>query len=562
MQASRRSHTKLRGHGPLPCTAWILAARVQNRPGLLNRASSSNSSQSNSSSNKGFSRTLGIVAATMTLTFLGTKLWDSRSAETPVQLEAAKSARYADKKTMLIAVDRIRQVLGDDQVSLDEDDIEVHGYSEWSTSNTSERPVAVITPRSTEEVSSIAKICTEYRVPMIPFGAGSSVEGNFSAPFSGICIDLSHMNKIVSFYEEDMNVTVQSGVRWTDLNEEIQSTGLFLPMDPSPTAYVGGMVATNCSGTNAMRYGTMKDWVVNLTVVLPDGQVLKTKRRPRKSSAGYNLNALFTGSEGTLGIITEATLKLAVIPTETSVGTATFPTVKDATAAASKLIRDGVPLAALEFMDEVQMQIINKNGGAGGRLWTELPTLFFKFTGTDVEIEESIQRTQKILPLYKGDKLEFASSKTDRDNLWAARKEAIWAIIATGPEGSQIWSTDVAVPISRLAEIVELSKNESGALGLFSTVLGHVGDGNFHQAVMYDPKDPEQYQAVKSCVSRMMHRALEMEGTVSGEHGIGLGKKGYLKEELGESTLQFMKALKRSVDPYWIMNPGKVFDEI
>ncbi|KAJ5733933.1 hypothetical protein N7493_002719 [Penicillium malachiteum] len=529
MQALRRSHTKLRGHDPLPCSAWILAARVQNRPGLLNRASSSNSSQSGFSSNKGFSRTLGIVAATMTLTFLGTKLWDSRSAATPVQLEAAKSAKYADKKTMLIAVDRIRQVLGDDRVSLDEDDIEVHGYSEWSTSNTSERPVAVITPRSTEEVSSIAKICTEYRVPMIPFGAGSSVEGNFSAPFSGICIDLSHMNKIVSFYEEDMNVTVQAGVRWTDLNEEIQSTGLFLPMDPSPTAYVGGMVATNCSGTNAMRYGTMKDWVVNLTVVLPDGQVLKTKRRPRKSSAGYNLNALFTGSEGTLGIITEATLKLAVIPTETSVGTATFPTVKDATAAASKLIRDGVPLAALEFMDEVQMQIINKNGGAGGRLWTELPTLFFKLTVT---------------------------------TFGPQGKEAIWAIIATGPEGSQIWSTDVAVPISRLAEIVELSKNESGALGLFSTVLGHVGDGNFHQAVMYDPKDPEQYQAVKSCVSRMMHRALEMEGTVSGEHGIGLGKKGYLKEELGESTLQFMKALKRSVDPHWIMNPGKVFDEL
>lgn len=213
---------------------------------------------------------------------------------------------------------------------------------------------------------------------MIPFGAGSSVEGNFSAPFSGVCIDVSQMNQIIELYEEDMNVTVQAGVRWTDLNEKIQSTGLFLPMDPSPTAYVGGMVATNCSGTNAMRYGTMKDWVVNLTVVLPDGQVIKTKRRPRKSSAGYNLNALFTGSEGTLGIITEATLKLAIIPAETSVGTATFPTVKDATAAASKLIRDGVPLAALEFMDEVQMQIINKNGGAGGRLWVELPTLFFK----------------------------------------------------------------------------------------------------------------------------------------------------------------------------------------
>lgn len=213
---------------------------------------------------------------------------------------------------------------------------------------------------------------------MVPFGAGSSVEGNFSAPHSGICIDLSRMNQVVAVYEQDMNVTVQAGVRWVDLNDQLQSTGLFLPMDPSPTAYVGGMIATNCSGTNAMRYGTMKDWVVNLTVVLPNGSVIKTKRRPRKSSAGYNLNALFTGSEGTLGIITEATLKLAVTPQETSVGIATFPTVGDATAAASKLIRAAVPLAALEFMDDVQMRIINQNGGAGGRYWVEAPTLFLK----------------------------------------------------------------------------------------------------------------------------------------------------------------------------------------
>ncbi|KAJ5088821.1 D-lactate dehydrogenase [Penicillium angulare] len=560
MQALQRSQSQLYGRFSSCATRHVARSRVQSRFGLQKRANSSHSSGSSSSESKGLSKTLGIVAATATLTFLGVKTWESRSAIEP-PVDTSKRAKYADKRTMLLAVDEIRQILGEDGVSLDKDDIEEHSYSEWSTSNSKERPVAVITPQTTEEVSEIAKICTRHRVPMIPFGAGSSVEGNFSAPFSGVCIDVSQMNKVISFYEEDMNITVQAGVRWTDINDEIKSTGLWLPMDPSPTAFVGGMVATNCSGTNAVRYGTMKDWVVNLTVVLPDGTVVKTKRRPRKSSAGYNLNALFTGSEGTLGIITEATLKLATIPAETSVGTATFPTVKDATAAASKLMREGVPLAALEFMDEVQMQIINKNGGAGGRFWTELPTLFFKFTGTNVEIQESIQRTQNIIPLYKGEKLEFASSQADRDNLWAARKEAIWAIIATGPENTRIWSTDVAVPLSRLAEIVELSKNESGELGLFSTVLGHVGDGNFHQSVMYDPRDPEQYNAVKACVSRMMHRALEMEGTVSGEHGIGLGKKEYLKEELGESTMQLMRSLKRSVDPYWIMNPGKVFDE-
>ncbi|KAJ5547881.1 hypothetical protein N7513_005115 [Penicillium frequentans] len=450
---------------------------------------------------------------------------------------------------MLVAVRKIQKALGEDRVSIEQDDIESHGYSEWSTSNSTGRPVAIVTPRSTEEVSAIVKICTEHRTPMIPFGAGSSVEGNFSSPFSGICIDLSEMNQILAFHEEDMNITVQAGVRWTDMNEKIKSANLFMPMDPSPTAYVGGMIATNCSGTNAMKYGTMKDWVVNLTVVLPNGTVIKTKRRPRKSSAGYNLNALFTGSEGTLGIITEATLKLAILPDETSIGVATFPTVKDATAAASKLIRAGVPLAALEFMDEVQMSVINQNGGAGGRKWTEKPTLFLKFTGTKDSMNEAIRQTQKLIPGYTSDRLIFASTASERESLWAARKEALWALLAVRPENTEIWSTDVAVPLSRLAEIVDLSKKESGNLGLFSTVLGHVGDGNFHQAVMYNPKDPEQYQAVKACVSRMMRRALEMEGTISGEHGIGIGKKDYLKEELGDSTIQLMRALKRSVDP-------------
>ncbi|BCS14393.1 hypothetical protein ASPFODRAFT_47702 [Aspergillus luchuensis CBS 106.47] len=512
---------------------------------------------------------LGTIVATAAVTLFASEAWRGREASKTQDIAKdvqsgpfqSGSSKYADVPTMLRAVEEIKAIIGPDNVSVDADDIEIHGYSEWSTSNTTARPIAVLSPATTEEVSAIAKVCTKYRVPMVPFGAGSSVEGNFAAPHSGVCIDLSRMNKVIELYEQDMNVTVQAGVRWTDLNEGIKSTGLFLPMDPSPTAYVGGMVATNCSGTNAMRYGTMKDWVVNLTVVLPDGTVIKTKRRPRKSSAGYNLNALFTGSEGTLGIITEATLKLAIIPEDSSVGIATFPTVGDATAAASKLIRDGVPLAALEFMDDVQMKIINQNGGAGGRFWSEEPTLFLKFTGSRTAIDDSIQRTKSILTNNKGKELVFAKSREEGDNLWSARKQSLWAMLAVRPEGTEIWSTDVAVPISRLAEIVELSKAESSNLGLFSTVLGHVGDGNFHQAVMYNPQSPEQYQGVKACVSRMMKRALEMEGTVSGEHGIGLGKKAYLEEELGTPTMQLMRGLKRSIDPHWLMNPGKVFDE-
>lgn len=276
------------------------------------------------------------------------------------------------------AVDQIRGVVGNEAVSVDEADLEVHGHSDWSTSNTDVRPVAIVRPASTEQVSAIAAICTRHKVPMVPYGAGSSVEGNFSCPFSGICIDLSVMDKIVAFHPEDMDVVVQPGVNWSTLNDDIRDSGLFLPLDPSPTALIGGMVATNCSGTNATRYGTMKDYVVNLTVVLADGSVIKTRNRPRKTSAGYNLNGLFAGSEGTLGIITEITLKLVTVPTNVGVATTTFPTIRTAADAASAIIRKGVPVAALELMDDVQMGIINRNGGAGGRTWQEMPTLFIK----------------------------------------------------------------------------------------------------------------------------------------------------------------------------------------
>lgn len=247
--------------------------------------------------------------------------------------------------------------MGEDAVSFDEDVIEHHGRSDWSTANTSARPVAVVYPRTTEDVVAIAKICNERAVPMVPFGAGSSVEGNFSSPYSGICIDFVHMDKIVEFHPDDMDVVVQPGVNWMDLNKEIAHSRLFVPLDPSPTASIGGMVSTNCSGTNAMRYGAMKDWVLNLTVVLADGSVIKTRRRPRKTSAGYNLTTFFVGAEGSLGIVTEVTLKLAPVPQDTSVAVVSFPTISDAASAASSIMRSGMQLAALELMDDLQVII-------------------------------------------------------------------------------------------------------------------------------------------------------------------------------------------------------------
>ncbi|KAH6982668.1 hypothetical protein EDB80DRAFT_625638 [Ilyonectria destructans] len=469
--------------------------------------------------------------------------------------------KYADIATTMTAVSEIRERLGEDGVSVDKDDLEDHGFSEWSTSNTEVRPIAIVHPKTTEDVSAIAKICTTYKVPMVPYGAGSSVEGNFSSPYAGICVDVSRMDKIVAFHPEDMDVVVQPGVNWVNLNDKIKDTGLFLPLDPSPTALIGGMVATNCSGTNAMRYGTMKDYVVNLTVVLADGSVIKTRHRPRKTSAGYNLTALFTGSEGTLGIITEVTLKLAIVPESFSVATATFSTVKDAADAAFKMMRRGVPLAALELMDDVQMKVINLSGGAGGRIWDEAPTLFLKFSGSEKTVEDSTRLAQEIVQSNGCHSFESATTEQQMQSLWSARKQALWASLAARPEGTQIWSTDVAVPLSRMAELIEISKERASNLGLFTSVLGHVGDGNFHQIVMYRPDKEDERKAVEDCVNTMMDRALEMEGTVSGEHGIGLGKKHCLEKELGPATIGVMKALKETLDPHWLLNPGKVFDE-
>ncbi|KAL6904389.1 hypothetical protein GGI43DRAFT_318805 [Trichoderma evansii] len=439
--------------------------------------------------------------------------------------EPLLQSKYADEKTMLKAVGEIRCALGSEAVSIDPDDIEIHGHSDWSSTNTDRRPVAIVRPKSTEQVSAIAKICTKYKVPMTPYGAGSSLEGAFSSPFSGICIDFSEMDKIVEFHPEDMDVVVQAGVNWVELNAEIKDSGLFLPPDPSPMAYIGGMIATNCSGTNAMRYGAMKDYVVNLTVVLADGTVIKTRQRPKKTSAGYNLNSLFTGSEGTLGIITEATLKLAPLPMNFSVATVAFKSIHAAAAAASSLVRAGLPLAALELMDEAAMDIINRNGGTEGRMWEENPTLFIKFSGTENAVKDSIQEARDICRRHNASTFEGVTTKKEMDSLWSARREAGLAAIALKPEGTVIWATDVAVPISRMAELIEESKAKADRHGFVNSVIGHVGDGNFHQALFYNPNLVSDMEKIADCVDSMVYKAIEMNGTVTGEHGIGIGKK-------------------------------------
>ncbi|KAF5964711.1 putative d-lactate dehydrogenase (cytochrome) [Fusarium bulbicola] len=463
---------------------------------------------------------------------------------------------YASRAEMELAVEEIRKALGEDAVSIEDEILHSHGYSDWSTINIDRLPVAVTFPKTTEEVSTIAKICNKRRVPMIPYSGGSSVEGHFSAPFGGVSVDFVNMNQILEVHSDDLNVVVQPSVPWMDLNEKIKDTGLFFPIDPGPSAQIGGMVGTNCSGTNAVKYGTMRDWVVNLTVVLSDGTILKTRRRPRKSSAGYNLNSLLVGSEGTLGFVTEATLKLAPIPEHTGIAVVTFPSVKAAATMAIEVIRRGVPISAVEFLDEVLMSVINKMG-ATSRKWNEVPTLFFKFSGSDAVVKDSIAQVQSISKKHQANGFQYESDPHKQKALWSARKEALWSMMALRETDGHVWSTDVAVPLSRVSELIDISKKELVELGLFGSILGHIGDGNFHETILFEEK---QRKAVEDCVHKMVSRAIEMEGTCTGEHGVGLGKKEFLREEVGEVPIQVMRAIKTSLDPLWLMNPGKIFD--
>ncbi|KAI9863066.1 MAG: hypothetical protein M1824_000754 [Vezdaea acicularis] len=475
------------------------------------------------------------------------------------RFNGVRTPRYGNARDLKHAIAEIRALTSEETISTDDEDLLAHGYSEWSTTNIDQMPVAVAYPKTTVEVADIAKICYKYRVPMIPYSGGTSLEGNFSAPFGGMSIDFVHMDKIIALHEADMDVVVQPAVSWMNLNEQIKDSGLFFPVDPGPSAKIGGMVGTSCSGTNAVRYGTMKDWTINLTVVLADGTIVKTKKRPRKSSAGYNLTSLFVGSEGTLGLVTEVTLKLAVIPQETNVAVVTFPTVRDAATAAAQVMRAGIQVAAMEIMDEVQMYVVNKSGSTSKK-WKEVPTLFFKFSGTKAGVEESISTVKAITKCHKAGDFEFARDAEEQKTLWSARKEALWSMLALREKGSEVWSTDVAVPLSRLSDIIEISKKEMDDLGLFASVLGHIGDGNFHESILYDKNNPNERDAVEKCVHDMVDRALEMDGTCTGEHGVGLGKKEYLLKELGLDTIGLMMSIKAAMDPRWLLNPGKIMD--
>jgi D-lactate dehydrogenase (cytochrome) len=427
-----------------------------------------------------------------------------------------------------------------------------HGHTTTWVEN--QPPDIVVYPQSTAEVSEIVKLCAGYAVPVVAFGTGTSLEGHVNAPYGGVSIDMSEMKRIVAVHPEDLDCIVEPGVTRKELNEHLRDQGLFFPIDPGADASIGGMTATRASGTNAVRYGTMKDNVLALTVVLPNGDVIRTARRAKKSSAGYDLTRLFVGSEGTLGIVTEITLKLHGIPEAISAGVCPFPTVRAACEAVIATIQTGIPVARIELLDELQVRACNQYSKLA---LNEAPTLFLEFHGSDAGVKEQAERFGEIAADLGGGPFDWATKAEDRNRLWQARHDVYWAVFTLRP-GSKATATDVCVPISRLAECVEATKRDADASGLVAPIVGHVGDGNFHVSPLIDMDDPDEIARVEAFISRLVERALAMEGTCTGEHGVGQNKMKYLEAEHGAGALDLMRTLKRAIDPNNIMNPGKI----
>ncbi len=431
---------------------------------------------------------------------------------------------------------------------------EHHGRDESSWHGVPPDAVAMV--QSTEEVSTVAEICTRYRIPMIPFGTATSVEGHIHALEGGVSVDLNALNEIVHVSPEDMDCTVQAGVTRNQLNSYLRDSGLFFPVDPGADASLGGMAATRASGTNAVRYGTMRENVIGLTVVLADGQIIKTGTRAKKSSAGYDLTHLFVGSEGTLGFITEVTLRLHPVQESIMAASCTFKTVHDAVKTVIETIQAGVPIARIELLDALQIRAVNRVGKTD---YPEQPHLFLEFHGTRGSVREQIEIVEALVHDHEGSNFAWAETQEARNKLWHARHNAYPASLQLRP-GSRAVITDVCVPISCLADCIDESLKDIAASTIPITLLGHVGDGNFHLLILIDPDNPDERAEAESINHRLVQRAIAMGGTCTGEHGIGRGKREYLIEEHG-AAVNVMREIKRALDPYNLMNPGKIFLE-
>ncbi|SJN21388.1 FAD-binding oxidoreductase [Psychrobacter sp. JB385] len=429
---------------------------------------------------------------------------------------------------------------------------EQHGHTMTWLAN--QPPDAVLTVQDKHDVAAAVEICNQYHMPVIAFGIGSSLEGQLNAPFGGLCIDMHTMDAILQVNNEDLTVTVQPGVTREQLNHYLRDTGLFFPIDPGANASIGGMVATRASGTNAVRYGTMKDVVLALEVVTANGDIVRTGTRAKKSAAGYDLTRLMIGSEGTLGIVTEVTLKLFGISECIGSGICHFPTIEDACQAVMLTIQMCLPIARIELLDAMQIKACNQYANLD---LTETPTLFVEFHGTEASVQEQAQMFTDIIEEFGGKDFSWDTNEAERKRLWQARHNAYHASSALRPEASAL-STDACVPISRLAECVSETAKDIEASGMIGPIVGHVGDGNFHVLLLVDTNNPTEIATAEDIIGRLAKRAIEMDGTCTGEHGIGQGKQKYMQQEHG-NALVLMQAIKTALDPNNILNPGKIW---
>lgn len=433
-------------------------------------------------------------------------------------------------------------------------DRELHGRGE--SYHSMMPPQAVCRVQSTEEVAKIVRLCAEHRVPIIPFGAGTSLEGHVTAPFGGVCIDLSAMNAILAVRAEDLDATIEAGVTRQQLNTFLRDQGLFFPVDPGAECTIGGMAATRASGTNAVRYGTMRENVISVTAVMADGTIVRSASRARKSSAGYDLTRLLVGSEGTLGIITELTIRLYGIPEAVSAATCTFPDVASAVGTVVSTIQCGIPIARAEFLDSNTMKAINRYFKAS---FSETSTLFFEFHGTKAGVEEQARQVEEIASGFNGANFQWASGQEELNRLWHVRHNVHYAVQGMRP-GARVWGTDVCVPISQLTELMRSTHEDAGRASFFVTMVGHVGDGNFHVGLIIDPDNPAEMAEASAINDRLVKRAIELDGTSTGEHGVGTGKRKFMALE-HDAGVGVMRAIKQALDPLGILNPGKVLPD-
>ncbi len=464
----------------------------------------------------------------------------------------ASTAKLPDEKLSAL-IKKLGVILGN-RVSVNESLREQHGHGEsW---HPCQMPDVVCFAKSTDEVSQIIKLCAESRTPVIAYGTGTSLEGQVQAIKGGICIDLSQMDAIIEVNNDDLDCRVEAGVTRRQLNQYLRDTGLFFPVDPGADASIGGMSATRASGTNAVKYGTMRENVLGLTVVTANGDIVKTGTRARKSSAGYDLTKLFVGSEGTLGIITEIQLRLYGLAEAMSAAIVNFPDVRSAAEATMLTIQMGIPVARIELLDTAYMKALNNYSKTD---YPELDTLFLEFHGTTAGVAEQVKLFEEISSDFSASGFQWADKEEDRQRLWRARHDAYYAGLAVIP-GSRGYVTDVCVPISQLAKCIVDTQNDIAEHGLFAPIVGHVGDGNFHATVFLDPDDKFMFEKALAFDKRLVNRALAMGGTCTGEHGIGMGKLKHMRHEHGDAAVDLMRTIKLALDPHNIMNPGKVVD--